>query len=170
MPEILRVGGLQYNWNSTVSRIDGAMWQGLTSVDWGEKLDVETVYSQTQNGVPLGDTGGQYSIESFNIKMLREYAEQLLDYLANDAPGIGGERGDFGTYGQTKFHFQLTVSEDSLPNARPIHVDAVPCRVINAKPAHAKGPGALEMDLSLWCQQITVNGRTMYAASPSLLR
>jgi hypothetical protein len=166
MPEILRHGGRQYDWSATLIQIDGFPRRGFTSFDFGEKLDVETVYSQTQDGVPLGDTRGQYSVESFTLKMLTEYwegFEGLKDYLSNQSPGFNGERGPFGNYGLTKFHFQLSVSDDYLPNAPSIHYDAVPCRIISAKPAGAKGAAALETELGLWCQQIKVNGMTLYA-------
>jgi hypothetical protein len=165
-PEVLRVGGRQYNWNSCITRVDGSLWQGFTGLDWGEKLDVETVYSQTQNGVPLGDTGGQYAVESLTIKMLTEYWEQLKLYLANQAPGINGERGPIGSYGQTKFALQFTVYEPTLPGAFPIHIDAAPCRVIAPKGSAAKGNASLESEIALWCQQLTINGLTLYTPSP----
>ena len=169
MPEILRVGGRQYNWNSSLTRIDGAIWQGLTSVDWSQKLDVETVYSQTQDGVPLGDTGGQFSVESITIKMLWEYAERLKQYLAFTAPGSNGERGAIGTYGLTKFTFQMSVTEPLIPGAFPIQLDAGPCRLITEKNTTEQGTGKLELEMGLWCQQLTVNGISLYNIAPPSL-
>jgi hypothetical protein len=167
VPEILRVGGKQYNWNSSISRVDGQPWRGITSIDWSQKLDVETVYAQTQDGVPLGDTGGQYSVDSFTIKMLREYWEQLKLYLATLAPGVPlGSRGLPGSWGQTKFTFQMSVSEPLEIGALPIQLDASPCRVIGEKAVTEKVSASLETELSLWCRQLKVNGLTMY--SPAL--
>jgi hypothetical protein len=166
--EILRVGGRQYGWNSTISRVDGQLWQGFTSIDWGEKLDIETVYSQTQNGVPLGGTGGQYSVESLSFKMLTESFEQLKAYLANVSPGFNGERGPIGSYGETLFHFQLTIYEVFLGQQFPIKIDAVPCRIMAPKGSAAKGAAALESEFSCWCQKITINDITLY--SPSLVQ
>lgn len=164
--EILRVGGRQYDWSSTLILVDGQARRGFTAFDFSEKLDVETVYSQTQNGVPLGDTRGQYSVESVTLKMLLEYWEGaggLKDYLANFATGSNGERGPIGTWGLTKFHLQIQVSDDYLPNVPVVHYDIVPCRVISAKPAGAKGNAALEVDLALWALQIKTNDMTLYA-------
>ena len=164
MAEILRVGGRQYGWNSCLARVDGQLWQGFTSVDWGEKMDVETVYSQTQDGVPLGDTGGQYSVETFTFKMITEYWEQLKLYLST-APGFNGERGAPGSYGETKFHFQLSIFEVFLGAQFPITIDAVPCRVMSAKGAAAKGAAVLETEVACWVRQMTINGLTLYSPS-----
>jgi len=166
MSEKLRIGGRQYDWSATLILVDGEPRRGFTSFDFGEKLDVETVYSQTQNGVSLGDTRGQYSVESVALKMLTEYWEGiggLKDYLANIALGFNGERGPLGSYGLTKFHLQVSVSDDYLPTAPTIHYDLVPCRVISAKAAGAKGAAALETEIGLWCQKVTANGNTMFS-------
>ena len=167
MPEILRHGGRQFDWRNTLITVDGQPRRGFTSFDFSDKLDIETVYSQTQDGVPLGPTGGQYQVDSFNLKMLTEYwadpVNGLLAYLSDTALGVNGDRGPIGSYGLTTFHLQLSISDDYLPSAPVIHYDCVPCRIMSAKPAGAKGPAALETDLTIWCLQVKVNGRTLYA-------
>lgn len=170
MPEILRVGGKQYNWNSSLSRFDGQPYRGVKSVDWSQKLDVETVYSQTQDGVPLGPTGGQYSVDSFTIKILWEYWEQLKLYLATVAPGVPpGNRGLPGTYGETTFIFQMSVTEPLQIGALPIALNASECRVVSEKETTEEGSAALVAEVGLWVRQLTVNGLSMYArALPTL--
>lgn len=170
MPDNVRIGGLQYNWNSTITRIDSQMWRGITSVDWSEKLDVETVYSQTQDGKPIGGTSGQYSVDSFTVKMLWEYWEELKIYLATLAPGVPpGNRGSPGSYGQTTFTFQLSASEPLQLGALPIMLSASPCRVVGAKISAAKGNAALEAELAIWCQSLEINKITMFSrAAPTI--
>ena len=170
MPDIVRVGGIQYSWNSTLTLIDLQPFRGLIEIDWGEKLDVETVYSQTQDGVPIGSTAGQYAVENFTMKFLREYAEALKAYLAGPAPGVPpGNRGLPGSYGQTTFLFQMTATEPLQIGATPVVVNAGPCRIIGQKQTTAKGSNALETEFTLWCQQISVNGITLYSpAVPGL--
>lgn len=166
MGDIVRVGGRQYNWNSTLTRIDGQAWRGIQKIDWGEKLDVETVYSQTQDGVPIGDTAGEYSVESFNMTFLSEYAAQLLTYLSTLAPGFPpGARGLPGSYGQTKFQFQFSASEPLELGALPILVSGAPCRIIGKKESREKGSGALVTEFAVWCRALSVNGQTMYSPS-----
>jgi hypothetical protein len=170
MSDIIRIGGVQYNWNSSITRIDGQPFRGILEVDWSQKMDVETVYSQTQDGVPIGATSGQYAVDSFTFKMLREYAEQLKLYLAMTAPGVPpGNRGQIGSYGLTTFVFQATASEPLQIGALPVHVDASPCRIIGEKQTSAKGTAALETEFTVWCQQLRVNGLSMYSpAIPTL--
>lgn len=169
MPEILRVGGKQYSFNSTLTRIDGQPWRGVRSVDWSQKLEVETVYSQTQDGVPLGGTGGQYSVDSFTLKMLWEYWEQLKLYLATVAPGVNGNRGLPGTYGETTFILQVSASEPLQIGALPIMLSAGECRVVSEKESHEAGSAALVAELGLWVRELTVNNLSMYTrAVPTL--
>lgn len=163
MPELVRVGGTQYNWNSTTSRIDGAPWRGITSVDWSEKLEVETIYSQTGDGVPIGDTDGQYSA-AITLKMLWEYLEQLKQYLATTAPGDPpGARGPLGSFGGTKFKYQLSALEPLDPAASPIMLTGNNCRLIETKGTAAKGAAGLEVDVTFWVRTLEVNGITMYS-------
>lgn len=161
--ETIRIGGQQYSWNSTLSRVDGLPRRGLTSVDWTQKLDVETIYAQTQDGVPIGDTAGQYSC-AISGKWLWEYLEQLKDYLTNlapgDPPGTGAANGQ--SYGQTKFKYQLQASEPLDPGAQPIMLTASNCRLIEEKGAAAKGQAGLEVDFTLWARTLEINGRTMF--------
>lgn len=160
--ESIRIGGQQYSWNSTLSRVDGVPRRGFTSIDWTDKLDVETIYSQTQDGVPIGDTAGQYAAE-LSGKMLWEYFEQLKSYLAFDAPGDPpGIRGPQGTVGQTKFKFQLSASEPIDPGATPIMLTANNCRLIEQKGGVAKGQAGLEIDFKFWVRTLSINGVTLY--------
>ena len=168
MGDIVRVGGRQYNWNSTLTRIDGQAWRGIQKLDWSEKLEVETVYSQTQDGVPIGDTAGEYSVDAFSFSMLSEYAAQLITYLAMLAPGFPpGARGLPGSYGQTKFQFQFSATEPLEIGALPIIISAAPVRITSKKEGREKGSGALVTEFGCWARQMSINGVTMY--SPALL-
>lgn len=163
MPDIVRVGGLQYSWVSTMTRIDGQPYRGLTSLDFSDKLDVETVYSQTQDGVPIGDTEGQYSVDSFTMKWIREYADYLTTYLAGPAPGVPpGNRGGPGEYGGTHFSLTLTAIEPLQILAVPLIILVPQCRIIGVKETTEKGSAALETEFTCWARQIIRNGKTLY--------
>jgi hypothetical protein len=167
MGDTVRIGGKQYSWNSTLTRFDGQAWRGLQKLDWSEKLEVETVYAQTQNGVPIGDTAGEYSVDSFTFTMISEYAAQLLAYLAGPAPGFPpGSRGLPGSYGQTKFQFQFSASEPLEIGALPILISASPCRITSKKESREKGSGTLVTEFGCWVRQMQINGVTMYSPQP----
>jgi len=153
---ILRVNGQQYNWNSTKTLILGVPVPGVIEVNYGEKLDVETVRSQTQDGVAIGSTGGEYSVEGFQIKMLAEHAAALFAMLAAVPPFIG-------SIGRTEFPFHLTASEPLLVGALPIVTDAPVCRIVGRRRSHAKGIEALVTEIDVWAQSLTENGVSLYA-------
>ena len=170
MSDFIRIGGIQYNWNSTMTRIDGQPWRGFTSIDWSQKLDVETVYAQTQDGAPIGGTSGQYAVDSFTVKMLWEYWEQLKTYLALTAPGVPpGNRGLVGSYGLSTVTFQLSATEPLQLGAVPIMLTASPMRFVAEKGNPAKGNAGLEIEIGCWAQQLEINGLTLYSqALPTL--
>jgi hypothetical protein len=153
--DVLRVGGAPYNWNSTLSLFDGFPNRGIVEVSFSDKLDVETIYSQTQDGVPIDATGGQYEVDSFSIKMLSDSADKLTSYLSLKPPFIG-------SYGRTKFSFNLTATEPLILGATPLVLDAPECRIIGVKEARARGVEALLTELTLWCRTLSRNGKTLY--------
>jgi hypothetical protein len=170
MPEFLRAGGIQFNWNSTMSRVDGQLWRGIIKVDWGEKLDRETVYGQTQDGVPIGVTSGQYSVENFALTILAEYENQFTDYLAFEAPGVPPiGRGLPGNWGQTGFLYQLITDEPLQIAAEPIALTTGPMVATSRKQTVEQGTGKLAVEFGCWAQALTVNGKTMWTqALPTL--
>jgi hypothetical protein len=164
--DFIRIGGIQYNWNSTMSRVDGQPYRGFTEINWSEKLDVETIYSQTQDGAPIGGTSGQYAVDSFTVKMLWEYWEQLTDYLSFAAPGVPvGNRGLPGSYGLTVCTFQLSASEPLQLGALPIMLTAGQMRFIAPKGQAQKGNAGLEIEIGCWAQSLIINGKTLYSAA-----
>jgi hypothetical protein len=155
---VLSINGQRYNWNSTFSRIDGIPQGGIQKIVIGEKLDLETVYSQTQDGKPIGSTGGQYSVENFEITMLREWADSFTSYLAAKPPFIG-------SIGRTEFSYQLQISEPLLL-ATPILLSAATCRVVSIDEDQETGSKALVTIFKLWSDGLIKNGKTLY--SPAL--
>lgn len=156
MPDVIRVNNQPYNWNSSASKFDNQIWPGVTSVNVGDKLDVKTVYSQTQNGKPMGGTAGKYEVNNFKIKMLRDSADALTTYLSLKPPFIG-------SYGRTEFSYFLTVSEPLLIGVLPLVLVAGVCRVIEVNEATEEGLDELVSELTLWCKGVIRNGKTLYS-------
>lgn len=158
MPDIVRVNNQPYSWNSTRTLLLAQPWPGVVEVNYAEKLDVETVYSQTQDGKPIGATAGQYATEGCSIKMLSDSAAAFLAQLSALPPFIG-------SYGRTEFPFVFTATESLLPGGLPIVVAAPVCRVIGRKEARAKGVETLVTELTLWMKELTVNGVSMWTSA-----
>jgi hypothetical protein len=156
--DIVRVNNQPYSWNSTLTRIALIPWPGVVSVEWSEKLDVETVYSQTQDGRPIGATAGQYEVDSFTVRMLSDSADSLTDMLSALPPFVG-------SFGRTEFPFVFSASEPLLPGASPIIMAADVCRIIGKKQTREKGVAALVTEFNIWCKGIVENGKTLYTTS-----
>jgi hypothetical protein len=160
---VLRLNNQPYNWNSSLSRFMGQAWPGVVEVNYSEKLDIETVYSQTQDGKPIGGTSGQYEVDSFTVKMLIDDADALTTMLVASAPQF------LGSYGRVEFPFTLSVTEPLLPGAIPIEMIAGVCRIRGKKKGVAKGIEALVTEFDIWCKGIIENGKTLYStAIPTL--
>jgi hypothetical protein len=151
----LRVNGQPYNWNSTMTRFAGVPWPGVVEFNWGEKLDVETVYSQTQDGKPIGATSGQYEVDTFTCKMLEEDANALMQAIALMPPYVG-------SVGRTEFDLELQASEPLSPGAVPIMMMSERTRIIGNKGARAKGIEALVREITFWSGGLRVNGVSLW--------
>lgn len=156
---VLALNKTPYSWNSSQSRFNGALWPGVVAVDYSEKVDVETVYTQTGDGVPVGATAGQYSVDSFTIKMLDKDFDALTSMLIATAPQF------LGSYNRIEFTFACSVAEPLVPGAIPIAMIAPTCRIIGKKRSHQAGISALVTEVTLWTDGISENGKTLYSRS-----
>jgi hypothetical protein len=168
VPDVIRVNNQPYSWNSSLSTFDLQPWPGVVEVNIGDKTDVETVYTQTQDGRPIGATAGQYEVSNFKIKMLRDSADALTTYLSTVPNPLGGPFSP-GAYGRREFSFGLTVTEPLLIGGIPLILIAGVCRIIGHDETTAKGIEALVTEFTLWCKGIIRNGKTLYTpALPGL--
>jgi len=161
LPDVIRIQSQLYNWNSSLTKFDNQPWPGVLEFSWSEKLDIKTVYSQTQNGRPVGGTSSKYEVDSMKVKMLRDSADAFLRYLAAKPPFVG-------SYGRTEFTTNLTVSEPLLPGVFPISMTAGVCRVRGKSQSHAEGTDELVTELDLWCRGIVESGITLYTDKTGL--
>jgi hypothetical protein len=162
--DVIRVNNQPYSWNSSISLFDLFPSNGVVEVNYSEKLDIETVYSQTQDGRPIGGTAGQYEVDSFTIKMLRDSADAFTTYLSTVPSPLGGPITP-GSYGRREFSYSLNVDEPLLPGGLPIILLAGVCRIRGVKETTAKGIEALVTEFDIWCKGITKNGKTLYSSS-----
>ena len=166
MPDVIRINNVPYSWNSSSTKIDNFPWPGILEISYGQKLDIKTVYSQTQDGTPIGGTAGQYSAGPITIKMLRDSYNALTDYLSLRAPLPGLGTGTPGSYGRTEFGLIAQVTDSFAIGAIPILLIASPCRIMEEKESQAVGVEELVSEVTLWCLKYSVNGKTLY--SPKL--
>jgi hypothetical protein len=160
--DVVRLNNQQFSWNSTITRIAGIPWPGVVAIDWSEKLDVETVYSQTQDGTPQGATAGQYEVDGFTMRMLTDSADKLTDMISAIPPFVG-------SYGRTEFPIVCSASEPLLPGGFPIVMTAGVCRIVGKKQVREKGIAALVTEFAIWSKGIIENGKTLYSPKIPLI-
>jgi hypothetical protein len=154
MPDITRVNDTIYSWNSCLHKIDNQPWVSIMEVNWEQKIDAKTIYAARPDGLPIGSTTGKWSLEGFTMKLLRDSADALTDYLCTKT----GNR----NYGRARFDYLLQATEP-VPNARPLIASATTCRIVGEKDAHAEGIDELVTEFTILCLRFTKNGKSLWS-------
>ncbi|HLK38686.1 MAG TPA: hypothetical protein VKU41_18110 [Polyangiaceae bacterium] len=151
----VRLNGQPYSWNSTMTRFNGTPWPGVIEFAWGETLEVEDVYSQTQDGKPIGGTAGQYKVETFTCKMLEEDADALTDSISLMPPYVG-------SIGRTEFNVECQASEPLAIGAKPIMLMSERTRIVGMSHTRVAGIEKLVREFKFWSNGLRINGKTLW--------
>lgn len=112
-PNLVRINGTPYSWNSCAHFYQGLPYKGIVGVDYEETREVKIVRGAQQDGRPLGITAGVYEIKGLNWRLLRESAAALMADLT-----VFGA----GSFGDAEFNYTLQCFEPpslSLPPSLP---------------------------------------------------
>jgi hypothetical protein len=154
----VRVNKTQYSWTSTLFKIDNFPTRQIASVDYEQKRDIKIVYASKQDGTPMGWTSGKYLVPAFSIKMLREGADALTDYLS--VKGLG-------SYGDAEWSFMAQLSEPVV-GLLPITMRGAPCRIIGEKDAYEEGIDEVLTEYAIGCLFMKKNGKQLWSAQRSI--
>lgn len=167
----LRVNSSIYSWTSCLQKIDNSPISPLSNRPWGivaldfeQKRERKVVYRNRQDGKPAGKTSGKYSVEGCSIKMLRESAQDLRDYL-QIVKGITVT--PRGSYGNAVFEIIVQVSEP-VPGHIPLTYILSDCTIDGDKDAHEEGIEELVTEFTIGCLAIEVNGRNLWSDNTGL--
>ncbi len=144
--------------------IAGVPYQGITAMDYSEKMEKELVYDADKSGGPVGMTAGKYGAEPASITMLKDvFTVKFLTQFgilsaANLAPGSWAQA----------LPFPIVVQYVELP-IPPITDLLSGCEITGAKDAYAEGINAAVVVISLQPMSMSRNGLTMYNRVRSLL-
>ena len=162
--DVVRVNATTWSWQSCIFKVDGQGTEGVVAIDYEDKLDTRTVYSNQQDGGPLGMSQGRYQIASFPLAMLRDSALALKNYLATKATASAS-----GSYGQAVFTLTLQLAELDSANGVPTTVVFSSCRIVGEKASHEEGTDAAITEYQVACLLILQDGNTLWNALPPLL-
>lgn len=150
----LRVNRTVYSWTSSRTRIDGAPYTGIVSIDYEQKRDVKVVWAERQDGTALGWTSGKYSVPAVTMKMLKTTSDSFTTQLT--VKGLG-------SYGDAEFPLVVQCVEP-LSGAQPLTAILAPCRVVGKKDAYEEGIDELLDEYTLACLAVTENGKRLWSA------
>lgn len=101
-PNITRVNGTPYSWNSCGHFFNGIPYKGITKSNFKDSRKRVYVPNAQQDGTPQGITSGVYRVESLSWTLLRDSAQGLmLDLTAEGA----------GSFGDAQFPYMLQTFE-----------------------------------------------------------
>lgn len=164
MIDFVRINNRVVSARSVSFNIAGVPYQGITAMDYAEKMDKELVYDSDKSGGPVGMTAGKYGAEPSSITMLKDvFTVKFLPQMAilstaNLAPGSWGQAPPF----------PVVVQYVELPI--PPIIDLLSgCEIIGAKDTYAEGIAAALVVISLQPMSLSRNGLTLYNRVRGLL-
>lgn len=89
MSDQVRINGNQFSWSSISLKIDGEQYFGVTSISYGDALEVEKGYGMGRHHAPTTRTAGKYTVEPLAITMRKDSANELRLQLAARSGGRG---------------------------------------------------------------------------------
>lgn len=162
--DFIRVNNTRYSWNSVSHRVDMQRTRGIVAVDYEQKRERKMVYAGNQSGTPLGWTAGKYSVPTFTLRMLKEWANTFTDYLTTGGlinPGAG-------SFGDAEWTFTQQVVEPVV-GAVPIIMVATPCAVVGKKDVAEEGIDELVTEFEIATMAITENNKRLWSAVRELI-
>ncbi len=164
MIDFVRLNNRVWSAKSVSFSIGGVPYEGITAMDYAEKMDKELVYDADKSGGPVGMTSGKYGAEPASITMLKDvFSIKFLPQMgllsaANLAPGAWGQAPPF----------PVSIQYIELP--LPPGIDLLSgCEITGAKDTYAEGINAAVVVISLQPMSMSRNGLTLYNRVRGLL-
>lgn len=158
MVDFLRVNNTRYSWTSSRAIVEGIPVSGIVGVDFEETRERKIVYSNRQDGTPVGWTSGKYEVKSFKLKFLKEYAQTFKQGLAL----LGA-----GSFGDAEFSLGLQCVEPVI-GAIPITLVAFPCTIVGRRETREEGIDELVEEFDLKVLQLIEGGLPLWSLVRSL--
>lgn len=155
--DVVRINSRTYGWNSCTFSVDAMPTEGLVGMDYDEKLEVRVIYSNQQDGPPLGQTAGRYQVGRFPLRMLRDSARAFKLYLTSRALLVPS-----GSYGQALFSMGIQLSGKDAGDLLPSTTIFSSCRVVGEKNTTEEGTGALVTEFDVGCLLILQDGVSLW--------
>lgn len=151
-----RVNSTVLTWNSCAFKVDLDPFEGILEFDYEQTRERKVVYGMRRDGTPLGKGSGKYSVKNVMLKMLRDSADMLTNYLT--VKGLG-------SYGDAEF---TLICEYVEPGHTPIIVVVEGCTIDGEKDGNVEGTDELVTEFTIGALSLTKNGKRLWSVQREL--
>ncbi|MDQ2782608.1 MAG: hypothetical protein M3Y26_08775 [Actinomycetota bacterium] len=149
--DLIRINNTLLSWSSCSFKLDGQGINGISDFAYEQKRERKIVYAAKKNGKPMGRTAGKFSVPSVSMKVLRDTAEFITNYLT--LKGLG-------SYGDAEFTLTAQYIEP-VPGSLPIIVVLEGCTIDGEKDGNSEGTDELVTEFEIGCLSISKNGKSL---------
>lgn len=147
----IRVNGNQLSWGSITVKIGNERVYGLTSVGYGEKLEVVLTYGMGKAHAPRGRTRGKYVPEPLKLGGAKSTIQSIRDKLKAQSGS--------NSYGITEFEVVIQHFESE---ETPIQVEAHRCRYVGTTVQDEESADPSKEEIECSVMSYAINGATLF--------
>jgi hypothetical protein len=155
MSDEIRVNGNAHSWGSILLKIDGDVFSGFTSIEFGDKRTRTKGYGMGRHQAPSRRSRGKYEVDPVKLEGFKGSLILVRAALAAKGP-------DGITYGDTEFQIVVQYVEAS---DQPITVELDGCVYTATTSSDKEGADLLMETVELDCMKIYRNGLTLFDGS-----
>jgi hypothetical protein len=155
MSDQVRINGNQLSWSSASLKIDGERYFGVTSISYGDSLEVEKGYGMGRHHAPTTRTAGKYTVEPLALTMRKDSAQELRSQLAARANGRG--------IGSVEVPIVLQFVEPTSGLQHTVEFER--CRYTKAATSAEEGPSGIMEDVEFDVMVIRRDGVVLFDES-----
>lgn len=154
MTDRIRVNNTIYSWTSSVFRMNGVGYVGISSFEFSDKRERKIVHGAKRDGTPIGKTAGKYIPGLITMKVLKDTWHQKMKV---QLAALGQ-----GSYGDAEFVMSAQFVEEAVGSI-PISMFATGCTVEEAKEGHDEGTDELVVDVTIQPLYLVSGGLPLYS-------
>jgi hypothetical protein len=151
MTDIIRVNNNEFSYRSCEFKLDLEPYEGLSSIDFGDKRVPAKVKGMNRSGAPIARTRGDYDLDPLNITFLESTWVQIAAKLT--LKGLG-------SMGNAEVQGTLSVYELGLIPLLYVFKDM---KLTDFKSAKKEGNEPNMVETAWDIMQLTQNGQVLYS-------
>lgn len=151
MTDKLRINSKEFSWNSCEFKLLAVPYEGILSIDFGQKRERKKVAGMNRSGRPIARTRGKYEPHAVKIRYLASTFERIK---IQTAP-LG-----LGSYGDAEVTATLSIFEVGIPPRITVFDRMV---VADESEAYSDDGEALGVDVEYDVMSILTNGIPLFS-------